>query len=204
MKNKKALLIVDMQKDFCPGGKLPVKQCKEVVSTLNEYIQIFQTKNLPILASRDWHPGETSHFQSGGGKWPPHCVKNSPGAEFHPNLNLPDRAIIISKGMDPDIEGYTCFQGYDKNHISFIKVLNKENIDKIYIGGVATEYCVKSTALDAVEEGFNVNLLEDATEGVDMNPGDIKKAIEEMKKSGVKLVSLIGLHKIREALDYSD
>lgn len=190
MKNNKALLIVDMQKDFCPGGKLPVRQCDKVVENLNKYIQKFLDKNLPIFASRDWHPKETSHFKNFGGPWPEHCIQNTEGAKFHPALNLPDTTIIISKGMNPEEDSYSAFQGYNKKDRLFKDVLNEMNIKELFIGGVATEYCVKSTVLDAITEGLKVKLLQDAIEGVEVNPGDINKAIKEMEKAGVEKISL--------------
>jgi len=190
MKSNKALLIVDMQKDFCPGGKLPVRHCDKVVENLNKYIKKFQNANLPIFASRDWHPEETVHFKKFGGIWPQHCIKNTKGAEFHPGLKLPEEAIIISKGMEPGKDSYSSFYAYNEEGKSFKVLLDEMEVETLYIGGVATDYCVKFSCLDALKNGFSVKLLINAIEGVDINPGDIDKAIKEMEQAGVEKITL--------------
>ena len=185
----KALLIVDMQKDFCPGGSLAVKDCSKVIKNINTYIEKFKEKGLPIFASRDWHPAESSHFKKFGGKWPEHCIQNTEGAEFHPDLNLPPETIIISKGIYEGEDGYSAFEGRDDKGRLLDTILKDIEVKELYICGLATDYCVKSSSLDAIND-YKVFLLEDAIEGVDVNYGDSQKAINEMKKKGVTLINL--------------
>ncbi|MCF7878275.1 MAG: nicotinamidase [Candidatus Omnitrophica bacterium] len=184
----KALLIVDLQNDFCSGGKLPVPKGDKVIEPLNNYIHIFQAKGLPIFASRDWHPEETKHFKEFGGKWPKHCIQNTKGAEFHPELNLPESAVVLSAGMGPASEGYSAFEGKSQNGKRFQEVLEEQNIQKLYLGGLATEFCVKHTVLEALSRGFKVQLLVDAIAGID--PGQAKKAKEEMIAQGAEKMTL--------------
>jgi len=189
MKLKKALLIVDVQNDFCPGGKLAVPQGDKIVPVLNKYIKIFSQKKLPIFFSRDWHPQKTSHFKKFGGIWPVHCVQNTKGAEFHPKLKIPKEAIIISKGMDPQKDSYSAFDGEDRYGQALHNILMILGIKELYIGGLATDYCVKATVLEALKRGFKVKLLLDAIKGVDIKPKDSFEAIEEMKQKGAVLVN---------------
>jgi nicotinamidase/pyrazinamidase len=195
MKLKRALLIVDLQNDFCPKGKLAVPGGDRIIPALNKYIKIFSEKRLPIFASRDWHPKKTKHFKKFGGLWPVHCVQNTKGAEFHPKLRLPKEVIIISKGMDPEIDAYSVFGGFDQYGQEFLNLLKILGISQLYVGGLATDYCVKSTVLDALRNGFKVKLLVDAIKGVDLKKGDSENAIEEMVKNGAKKMTLKELMK---------
>ena len=190
MKTRKALLIVDLQNDFCPGGALAVPEGDQIISNLNQYIEIFSKNKLPIFASRDWHPKETSHFKDQGGLWPPHCVQNTEGALFHPELKLPKETIILSKGMDPETDSYSAFQAQDSNGRQFEDMLRESGIEELYIGGLATDYCVKSSALDALSKGFKVKLMIDAIKGVNIKPDDSNNAIEEMVDNGAIKVTL--------------
>jgi len=190
MKKKSALIIVDVQNDFCPGGALPVPQGNTVVPALNNYIQMFQKAGLPIYASRDWHPEKTRHFKAYGGLWPPHCVQGTKGAEFHPDLKPAPSVIIITKGTDPEEDSYSCFQSYDSEGKPFAKSLKEKGVKHLYVGGLATDYCVRATVLDALKAGFSVTLLIDAIKGVDIKPGDSAKALEEMEKAGADKTSL--------------
>lgn len=183
-----ALLIVDLQNDFCPGGALAVKAGDKIIPVLNSYIQAFKKKNLPVIASRDWHPGQTSHFKKFGGQWPIHCLQNSRGGEFHPLLKLPKDALIISKGAQAEDESYSAFQGKDSLGRGFAALLSNLNIRELFIGGLATDYCVKHSVLDARKAGFKVKLLSDAIRGVDINPGDSAKAIAEMLTAGAESI----------------
>jgi nicotinamidase/pyrazinamidase len=192
-KLKKALIIVDLQNDFCPGGALAVKDGDKIVAIINRYIKFFLQKNLPIFASRDWHPKETKHFKKFGGLWPAHCVQNTKGAQFHPQLKLPKEAIILSKGMDPQKDSYSIFQARDPQGIDFVNLLKILGISELFVGGLATDYCVKYSALDALKSGFKVNLLIDAIKAVD--PKDSEKAIGEMVGSGAKKITLDKLHR---------
>lgn len=184
MKNDSALLLIDVQNDFCPGGALPVPDGDKVIAPLNRIAACFATAGLTVLASRDWHPEETSHFKQFGGIWPTHCVQESSGAAFHPDLLLPDAAVVISKGTDPDSDSYSAFDGRSKEGKSLGEILTAMNIRKLYVGGLATDYCVRSSALDALRAGYSVTLLVDAVAGVDITQGDSEKALDEMKQAG--------------------
>ncbi|MFH1359858.1 MAG: isochorismatase family protein [Candidatus Omnitrophota bacterium] len=186
----KALLIVDVQNDFCRGGSLAVQDGDQVIPALNKYIQYFQKRKLPIFASRDWHPEVTPHFQKHGGVWPAHCVRGTKGAQFHPKLNLPASVIVISKGITSDQESYTAFLGCDQNGVPFEQVLEKLDIEELFIGGLATDYCVKTSCLDALRLKFRVHLLMDAIRGVDLIKGDSEKAIKEILAAGAEEASL--------------
>lgn len=188
-----ALVIVDVQNDFCPGGSLAVPDGDKVVPLLNRYIDRFAALKGLIFASRDWHPAVTKHFKAYGGVWPPHCVQGTKGAEFHADLRLPGDAVVVSKGMDPDADAYSCFQAEDLNGMPFAAALGEGSVQRLFVGGLATDYCVKATVLDALKEGFRVVVLEDAIRAVDVNPGDGAKAVEEMKAAGATLVRLSDL-----------
>lgn len=197
MKLKRALLIVDMQNDFCPGGALAVPQGDKIVPKLNKYIKLFSKNKLPIFASRDWHPVRTKHFQEFGGIWPVHCIQNSVGAQFHTKLNLPKEAIQLYKGIDPDKESYSVFQSENANGMSFMNLLHRLGIKELYVGGLATDYCVKSSVLDALKLGFKVRLLMDSVGGVNLKALDAERAIKEMVKKGAKKTTLKDLEEKR-------
>lgn len=190
MKTKKALLIVDVQNDFCPGGALAVPQGDSIVAAINKYIRIFAKRKLPVFASRDWHPVRTRHFRDFGGEWPAHCVQNTKGAQFHPKLRLPKDAVLLYKGMSPEEDSYSVFQAEDASGMKFIKLLNIMRIEELYIAGLATDYCVKASALDALKHGFKVKILADAVRGVDLKTGDSEKALGAMLKKGAKKITL--------------
>jgi nicotinamidase/pyrazinamidase len=190
MTQSKALLLIDVQRDFCPGGALPAERGDEVVPPLNRAIAAARRAGLPIFASRDWHPPNSAHFQERGGLWPPHCVQGSPGAEFHPDLALPNDAIILDTGDDPEEDaGYSAFEGKTASGASLADELAKRGVDEIYIGGLATDYCVRASALDARKHGLKTHLLVDAVRGVDVNPGDSERAIREMTDAGVMVAT---------------
>lgn len=181
-----ALLIVDVQNDFCPGGALPVAEGDKVVPVLNRYIEAFKAAHLPIIATRDWHPEKTNHFNTYGGVWPPHCIQGTKGSAFHLELKLPEATVIISKGMDPQEDSYSGFQGTDAKGAKLADLLRQRAVKRLFVGGLATDYCVKHTVIDGLKEGFKVVLLEDAVRGVDIHPGDSKRAVEEMLQAGVQ------------------
>lgn len=185
MRQGQALLIVDVQNDFCPGGALAVAEGDRVVPVLNQYIALFSRDHLPVFASRDWHPARTSHFKDFGGAWPVHCVQNTRGAAFHSKLKLPPQAVIISKGMDPDKDSYSAFQAFDQKGRPFLSVLKELKVEELLIGGLATDYCVKASVLDALAH-VKVDLLMDAIRGVNLNPEDSTKAVEEMIAKGAR------------------
>ncbi len=182
--NNSALIAVDIQNDFCPGGALPVPDGDAVVYSMNLYITKFSKMGLPVYFTRDWHPQNHISFKTNGGIWPEHCVQETYGAELHKKLLIPSLAVIISKGILPDNEGYSGFHGTDLD-----KRLKAKNIRQLFIGGLATDYCVKSTVLDALHAGFDVVFLSDASKGVDVDTGDSEQAIDEMLREGaVKVV----------------
>ena len=180
---KKALIVVDVQNDFCPGGSLAVAHGDEVVAPLNKLITEFLDRGEPVYKTRDWHPPKAKHFADYGGTWPVHCVQNTPGAEFHPGLLDDPRIDVISKGIDESADGYSGFDG-----TQLAKSLRDAGIDEVWIGGLATDYCVKHTVLGAVKEGFKVKALADAMRPVNVNPDDGRKALEEMSAAGAEIV----------------
>ena len=184
-----ALLIVDVQVDFCPGGNLPVAGGDEVVPVLNGYVGLFRARGLPVFASRDWHPAASSHFRTHGGIWPVHCVRGTAGARYHPGLELPVDAIVVSKGTDPGADGFSSFDGVDENGVPLADCLRESGVECLFVGGLATDYCVKHTVLDGLAKGFAVTLLVDAARGVDLEPGDSAEAIREMVKAGASVAT---------------
>ncbi|HIE43707.1 MAG TPA: nicotinamidase, partial [Candidatus Omnitrophica bacterium] len=156
MKKRSALLIVDLQNDFCPSGALAVPDGDSIIPVLNRYIDFFSKKNFPVFASRDWHPEKTKHFKEFGGKWPRHCIQNTRGAEIHPDLKLPKDTIILSKGMNPEEDSYSVFQAVDSNGENLFTLLNSLGVEELYVGGLAIDYCVKASVLDALKNGFRV------------------------------------------------
>ena len=184
MREKSALLVVDIQIDFCPGGALSVPRGDEIIPVLNRYIERFHRAGLHIFVTRDWHPAKTSHFKAFGGTWPVHCVQGSEGAQFHPGLMLPDNAVIISKGMAPNRDDYSALHGVDPNGNPLPEVLKEFGIERIFIGGLTTDYCVKESALEGLRQGFRVTVLTDAVRGVDLKPGDSERALKEIRAAG--------------------
>ena len=183
--SRDALIIVDMQNDFMPGGALPVPKGDEIVDTLNEYIRVFEKNGLPVFFTRDWHPKDHISFRDQGGPWPPHCVQDTEGAGFHPKLHIPvDNKFIISKGTSRDFDAYSGFQGTILDSL-----LRERGIKRLFVGGVATDYCVKNTAVGGINLGYQVFLLLDGIRGVDVNPGDSEKAVKEMLKLGAVGIS---------------
>ncbi len=175
-----ALIVVDVQRDFMPGGALEVPEGDKVVEPLNRYIEKFSSLGLPVFFTRDYHPKEHISFKGYGGVWPPHCVQNTEGAEFHPDLKIPqDNKFIISKGTSKDFDAYSGFQGTNLDQL-----LKERGIRRVFVGGVATDYCVKNTVLGALNLGYFAFLLLDAIKGVDVKEGDSQRAIEEMLCKG--------------------
>jgi len=187
MRGKRALLIVDVQNDFCPGGALPVAEGDVIIPKLNAYIQLFQASGAPIIASRDWHPAETTHFNTHGGPWPPHCIQGTPGAAFHPELNLPKDTPVVSKGMGADEDAYSAFQARDEQGVLLGEWLRAQGIDQLYVAGLALDYCVKASALDALKEGLETTVLLDATRAVNVHVHDAELAIEGLVRQGARL-----------------
>jgi nicotinamidase/pyrazinamidase len=177
-----ALIVVDVQKDFCQGGTLPVPRGDEVVPVLNRYIRKFEEAGAQIYATRDWHPSNHVSFKSQSGPWPSHCVQNTEGAEFHRDLLLPIGTVIVSKA-DSLKETYS---GFDETNLE--EDLKRKKIGRVFVGGLATDYCVLNTVLDAIRLGFETFLLKDAIKGVNVQVNDSKRAIKEMKSNGVHII----------------
>jgi nicotinamidase/pyrazinamidase len=176
-----ALIVVDVQNDFCPGGALAVKEGDKVIPPLNALVDAFTASNLPVCFTRDWHPPDHCSFKENGGPWPSHCVRNTTGAEFHPDLRVPDNALVVSKATEPDEEAYSGFQGTDLS-----STLKSMGVTELFVGGLATDYCVKNTVGDALREGFLVNVLTDCVRGVNLKRTDSAKALRWMKVRGAK------------------
>ncbi len=183
-----ALIIVDVQNDFCPGGALAVTDGDQVVPVLNEYATRFVDAGAPVIATRDWHPANHMSFTEQGGIWPIHCVQHTDGADFHTDLQLPEVTTIVSKAQTPESEAYSGFQGTE-----LANYLRRLGVDTVYVGGLATDYCVKSTVLDALANGFETYFLADASKGVEVNPGDVATAEAAMSEAGAKTLTLTAL-----------
>ena len=182
-----ALLIVDVQNDFCPGGALAVAGGDEVVPVMNRYAEAFAAAGRLVIADRDYHPGRTTHFVQFGGAWPAHCVQGTYGAAYHPRLVLPPGTVHVVKGMGAEEDAYSVFQGRDTSGTSFAAMLAAHGIRKLYVGGLATDYCVKHTVLDARKAGLDVVVLSDGVRAVNVQPGDGERAIEAMQAVGAAI-----------------
>jgi nicotinamidase/pyrazinamidase len=186
----RALLLVDVQNDFCPGGALPVPEGDRVVGVLNEYVERFERAGAAVYASRDWHPAVTRHFKDQGGPWPRHCVANTAGAAFHPGLKLPRKAAVITKGTDPTDHGYSAFEAADEQGRGLAESLQERRASTLYVGGLATEYCVRASVLDGLKQGLDVVVLLDAVRGIDVQEGDVARALDEMMRAGARTATL--------------
>jgi nicotinamidase/pyrazinamidase len=180
-----ALIIVDVQKDFLPGGALPVPRGDEVIPVLNDYISLFKTARAKIFATRDWHPPNHVSFKPFGGPWPMHCLQDTEGAKFHPDLKLPVDVLVVSKAADPHREAYSGFNG-----TTLAEQLRENDVSRLFVGGLATDYCVKRTVLDGLAQGFSAVLLYDATRGINVNFDDSEKAVSEMQAAGAAIATL--------------
>lgn len=171
---KRALIIVDLQRDFCPAGALPAARADEIVPVINQLLRRFDL----VIASKDWHPQKTVHFD----KWPPHCVRATTGAAFHAGLHTEDIALIALKGTGNTDDGYSAFEA---TNMDVEAALHKRDIAEVYVAGLTTEYCVRATALDAFKFGFRVFVITDAVAAVEQAPGDHKKALQRMQQAGI-------------------
>jgi nicotinamidase/pyrazinamidase len=176
-----ALIAVDVQIDFVTGGNLAVPDGEAVIPVLNRYIRIFQNKGLPIFATRDWHPANHCSFQAQGGPWPPHCIQDTEGAEFAAGLQLPEDAVVISKATTPERDAYSGFDGTDLD-----QRLKRLGTKRLFIGGLATDYCVLNTVMDGLSLSYQVFLLEDAIRAVNVHPEDGRQAEEKMVSRGAR------------------
>jgi nicotinamidase/pyrazinamidase len=190
---KSALIVVDMQNDFCPGGSLAVAGGDGIVPLINSYLELFRESGCCIIASRDWHPVETRHFRKFGGIWPDHCIQGSFGAEFHASLNLASDTLVFSKGIDPDRDDYSALQARNDSGEPMHEYLKRMDIREIFVCGLATDYCILQTVLDALSHGFSVKVLADAIRGVELNQGDSERAIGEMRIAGAEFLTMADL-----------
>jgi nicotinamidase/pyrazinamidase len=179
---KRALIVVDVQNDFCPGGALAVPHGDEVIAPLNKLIKGFLERGEPVFKSRDWHRPTTKHFAAYGGTWPVHCVQETRGAEFHPSLLDDIHIRVVSKGLGDE----DCYSAFDETDLAL--QLQRLGVEEVWVGGLATDYCVKNTVLDALKQGFSVKAITDAMRAVDLKPGDGERAIEEMRVAGAAMV----------------
>jgi nicotinamidase/pyrazinamidase len=182
-------VVVDVQRDFCPGGALPAPGGNRILPALNRYLGDARSRGLVVYATRDWHPLVTSHFKEYGGEWPAHCVQGSEGAKFHPRLDLSPDAIVIDKGEDPDRPGYSAFDGHTAEGKTFLDDLRDRSVEHLFVAGIATDYCVKQTVLDARQAGLQVTVLTDAVTGIDARPGDTARALTDMSNAGAELAA---------------
>ncbi|HNR97965.1 MAG TPA: nicotinamidase [Planctomycetota bacterium] len=178
-----ALILVDVQKDFLPGGSLAVPRGDEVVPVLNRYLAVFRSLALPVVATRDWHPPDHCSFKARGGPWPPHCVAGSEGARFAALLDLPAEGLIVSKGTARDKEAYSGFEGTDLD-----AWLKRAGVARVFVGGLATDYCVLNSVRDALGLGYGVFLLRDAARAVEAAPGDGEHAVQRMRRLGAATI----------------
>ncbi|GAB5559252.1 MAG: bifunctional nicotinamidase/pyrazinamidase [Synoicihabitans sp.] len=199
---KNALVLVDIQNDFLPGGALAVSDGNEVIPVVNKIVSRFDL----VVATQDWHPADHGSFAENHADgsvgsvvdlnglpqilWPTHCVANSRGADFASTLNIKAVDRVFPKGIDAEVDSYSGFFDNGKRRgTGLAEFLKEAKVSQIYITGLATDYCVKATALEACDLGFETYLVEDACRGVDLNPGDISRAIEEMREAGVFIIS---------------
>jgi nicotinamidase/pyrazinamidase len=181
-----AVLVVDVQNDFCPGGALPVSEGDRVVPVLNSVIEALNSQGATVYASRDWHPEVTTHFKAYGGTWPPHCIARTEGAAYHPALRLPAGTVVISKGQESGADGYSAFEGTTAAGTALLEDLRSRGITTLVVGGLATDYCVRASVLDARKAGLEVVVVDDAIAGVDVQPGDSARARDDMKAAGAR------------------
>lgn len=174
----KALFIVDLQNDFCPNGALPAPKGDDIIPIINKLMSKFDF----VLASKDWHPENTIHFK----KWPVHCVRETPGAEFHAALDTSKIDMVFLKGTGNKDDGYSAFEATNENLIDYLK---KNQIGEVYVTGLVIEYCVKQTALDALKAGFKTFVIKEAVEGIYQEEEDVPKAFDEMEAAGASIIS---------------
>jgi nicotinamidase/pyrazinamidase len=184
-----ALLVIDVQNDFCSGGALAVANGDAVVPPLNRMIDWSARHGARVYATRDWHPPDTRHFKAYGGTWPVHCVQQTRGAMFHPELRIPATASIITTGDTRESEGYSAFEGHTAMGSALSHDLKEKGVEHLYVGGLATDYCVRHSVLDALKAGFTVTLLTDAVAGVEVTPGDSQRALDEMRAAGARFAT---------------
>jgi nicotinamidase/pyrazinamidase len=175
-----ALLIIDFQKDFTPGGALAVEEGDQIAAPIKELARNVDV----VVATRDRHPPNHASFETEGGPWPVHCVQGTPGAEFHPSMKEIDLDAVVDVGREREDEGYS---GFEKSDLA--EILRGRDVDRVYVTGLATDYCVRASAIDACREGFDVTVVTDAIRGVNVQPGDSDRALVDMEAAGSKLAT---------------
>jgi nicotinamidase/pyrazinamidase len=176
----KALLIIDFQNDFTSGGALEVPGGDEIAEPVRRLAGHFDV----VVATRDWHPPDHASFQAEGGPWPVHCVQGTHGAEFHPAMEGLRLDAVVDVGRGREDQGYS---GFEKSDLA--QILRDHDVDEVYVCGLATDYCVRASAIDACREGFGVTVVEDAVRGVEVEPGDSERALADMREAGAKLAT---------------
>jgi nicotinamidase/pyrazinamidase len=199
IKNSDALLITDIQKDFLSGGALPIENGDKIIPVLNNYIKRFVDGKAHVLASRDWHPENHTSFKAQGGPWPPHCVQETAGAKFSSDLKLSKHTIVISKATNPEHEAYSAFDGTSLAH-----ELRALGVKRLFVGGLATDYCVVNTVVDARKLGFETVVLMDATLGINVDPADVDRAVETMLKNGAQQATTYDFPDVVDALSLEE
>ena len=182
--NLDALIIVDVQNDFCPGGSLGVATGEAVARKMTDAAKTFAERGARVFATQDWHPAGHSSFAAQGGQWPDHCVQGTRGAEFHPALELPDGVGVVRKGASPDTDAYSGFIDSDLD-----AQLKARGVGRVYVGGLATDYCVLNTVIDALSNGYETYVLTDAVGAVNLDPGDGERALHLMEVNGAVLTT---------------
>jgi nicotinamidase/pyrazinamidase len=177
------LLLIDVQNDFIAGGALAVPGGEGVVPILNRWVAEFEDAGFPVIYTRDWHPPDHCSFVEQGGPWPAHCVQETKGADFVADLDMRDDAVIVSKAMDPDREEYSDFADG-----TLAEILREIGVSRLFVGGLATDYCVRATVLDALAEGFAVSLIADGVRAIDVEPGDGARALAQMEEAGARII----------------
>jgi nicotinamidase/pyrazinamidase len=188
----RALIVVDVQRDFCPGGALPVAGGDRIIPRINDLIRMFESAGLPIFFTRDWHPKDHVSFKASGGAWPEHCVQDTPGATLHPSLEIPADAEVLDKGTLRGEEAYSGFHGTD-----LARKLRRLRVKRVYVAGLATDYCVKNTVLDAADQGFQTYVVTDCVKGVNLMRGDSATAMRDMASHGARLTT--SAHLLKDA-----
>lgn len=185
---RQALVVVDLQNDFCPGGSLAVPDGDATIGIVNQWITRFANNDSPIAFTQDFHPANHCSFDAQGGPWPPHCVQETVGAQIHPEVTTPPQAEYFFKGTDPHADAYSGFEGTSAAGLDLATWLRQQRVDTLYVAGLATDYCVRATVLDACRLGFSVLLISRGIRGVEREAGDSDRAIDDMLAAGAVLV----------------
>lgn len=190
-----ALVLVDVQNDFCPGGALAVAEGDQIIPVINQLMPLFPL----VVATEDWHPANHISFKERGGPWPPHCVQNTSGAEIHPGIDQKEIDLLFRKAATPDDDPYSGFKGFDEKGRSLDEALKHSGVKTLYVTGLATDYCVRATVLDGLKNGYEVMVVTDAMRAVNVDPGDGQRAMEEMSGKGARLTTSREVLQIRPA-----